>query len=160
MGRLASACPLLATSDVVAAASWYRDKLGFRVTLEGCDYAIVARDDIELHLWRCADKYIAENTSAYIRVTDIEDVHRQLTRASEGGRISELQSREWGMREFYIWDPWGNLLRFGQPERGAQAKSIDELSMKELLDAIEALSPDELRRQLTVVEQAIREGRL
>ena len=34
-------------------------------------------------------------------------------------RISEVTDREWGMREFYVWDPDGNLLKFGVPVRAA-----------------------------------------
>ena len=48
-------------------------------------------------------------------VLDIDAVHAEMTGAAEGGRISEVQDREWGMREFYVWDPNGNLLRFGVP---------------------------------------------
>jgi hypothetical protein len=38
-----------------------------------------------------------------------------MQRAGEGGRISAPVDRDWGMREFYIWDPDGNLLKFGVP---------------------------------------------
>ncbi|MGQ0446346.1 MAG: bleomycin resistance protein [Beijerinckiaceae bacterium] len=160
MAHLASVCPILATSDVSAAVAWYRDKLGSEVTLEADAHANVVRDGAELRFWRCEDGYIAENTSAFIRVRDIGEVHRQLSAASDGGKVSELQSREWGMREFCIWDPWGNLLRFGQKEQATPAKSIDDLSTKELLGAIAALSPEESNRQVAAVEQAIREERL
>ena len=30
------------------------------------------------------------------------------------GRIDELADMPWGMREFHLWDPHGNLLRIGQ----------------------------------------------
>ena len=115
MAAITKACPVLAAADVTAAAAWYRDRLGFvvRFALEG--YAIVERDSIELHLSQCQDRYIAENTSAYLRVDDVDAVHSTMGRASEGGRISPVADREWDMREFYIWDPNGNLLRFGQP---------------------------------------------
>ena len=30
------------------------------------------------------------------------------------GRMDELADQPWGMREFNVWDPHGNLLRIGQ----------------------------------------------
>jgi uncharacterized glyoxalase superfamily protein PhnB len=121
MARLIKACPLFAAIDVGRAAQWYRDKLGFAIGHLYPDhgYAIVQRDGIEIHFWKCDDRHIAENTSAYFRVDDIEAVHGDLQRAAEGGRISPVADREWGMREFYVWDPDGNLLKFGVPARSA-----------------------------------------
>jgi catechol 2,3-dioxygenase-like lactoylglutathione lyase family enzyme len=124
MARLTKACPLFAAADVGRAAEWYRDKLGFKIVgLDAAyrdDYGIVSRDDVEIHFWRCSERHIAENTSAYFRVDDIDAAHGDMRRAAEGGRISPVAEREWGMREFYIWDPDGNLLRSGVPARGAQ----------------------------------------
>ncbi|MCJ2083990.1 bleomycin resistance protein [Methylobacterium sp. J-090] len=122
MGSLTRVCPLLAAPDPGAAADWYRDKLGFVVGLVMDGYAIVEREGVELHFWACPDRTIAENTSAYIRVTDIESVRAGLEAAAEGGRISPVQTREWGMREFYVWDPAGNLLRFGEPDAAAATR--------------------------------------
>lgn len=123
MARLTRACPLLAAADPAAAAAWYRDRLGFRVvsTYPDDGYAIVRRDDVELHFWRCDDRRIAENTSAYLRVDGIDGLHGLMTGAAEGGRISPVEDRAWGMREFYVWDPDGNLLRFGEPIAASQA---------------------------------------
>ncbi|MBB6310107.1 VOC family protein [Xanthobacter tagetidis] len=119
MARITQLCPTLPAADPSAAAAWYRDKLGFAVKWTMDDYAIVGRDaDFEIHFWRCADKAIAEATSVYVRPDDIEALHAAMAGAAEGGRISEVQDREWGMREFYVWDPDGNLLRFGVPVPG------------------------------------------
>jgi len=117
MPRINKACPLFAAADVTRAAEWYRDKLGFRIVNLYPDhgYAIVARDDIEIHFWRCDNRKIAENTSAYFRPDDIDGLRATMGRAKEGGRISAVENRAWGMREFYVWDPDGNLLKFGVP---------------------------------------------
>jgi uncharacterized glyoxalase superfamily protein PhnB len=119
MARLTKACPLFAAADVGKAAAWYRDKLGFAATKLYSDhgYAIVERDDIEIHFWTCDDRSVAEHTSAYFRVEDIDAVHGEMRRAAEGGRISPVTDQAWGMREFYVWDPDGNLLKFGVPAR-------------------------------------------
>lgn len=115
MPRINKACPLFAAADVTKAAEWYRDKLGFRIVNLYPDhgYAIVARDDIEVHFWKCSNRMIAENTSAYFRSDDIDGLRAAMAKATEGGRISAVENRTWGMREFYVWDPDGNLLKFG-----------------------------------------------
>ncbi len=121
MGRITQLCPTFAAADPQAAAEWYRDRLGFVVKFVMDGYAIVGRDDVEFHFWRCADRAIAEATSAYVRVDDIDAMHAEFAGAAEGGRISPVADREWGMREFYVWDPDGNLLRFGVPVAAAEA---------------------------------------
>ncbi len=118
MARIAQICPTFPAADPSAAAAWYRDRLGFAVKSEMDGYAIVGRDEMEIHFWRCADKAFAENTSAYVRPDDIHALHAEMAGAAEGGRISEVADRDWGMREFYVWDPDGNLLRFGVPTPG------------------------------------------
>jgi len=122
MARIKRACPTFPAADVKKAAEWYRDKLGFVIDRLYPDqgYAIVHRDDIEMHFWACRDRNIAENTSAYFHLDDIAGVHASMTKAKEGGRISEPQNRPWGMREFYVWDPDGNLLKFGVDAVAAQ----------------------------------------
>lgn len=115
MARIIQICPAFPAADPVASAAWYRDKMGFAVKSTMDDYAIVGRDGVEIHFWRSADTAIAEATSAYVRVDDIAAMHATLAGTADGGRISDLQDRDWGMREFYVWDPDGNLLRFGVP---------------------------------------------
>jgi len=115
MARIAQLCPTFPAADPAASAVWYRDRLGFAVKATMEDYAIVGRGEVEIHFWRCADKAIAAATSAYVRPDDIDVLHAELAGAAEGGRISEVADRDWGMREFYVWDPDGNLLRFGVP---------------------------------------------
>ncbi|MFS8038544.1 bleomycin resistance protein [Xanthobacter sp. AM11] len=116
MARIAQLCPTLPAADPAVAAAWYRDKLGFVVKGVMEDYAIIGRDEeIEIHFWRCADKAIAEATSVYVRPDNIEALHAEMAGAAEGGRISAIEDRSWGMREFHVWDPDGNLLRVGVP---------------------------------------------
>lgn len=118
MARITQLCPTFPAADPSVSAAWYRDRLGFAVKFEADGYAGLGRDGVEIHLWRCADKAIAEATSAYVRTDDIDALHAELSGAAEGGRISPVADRDWGMREFYVWDPDGNLLRFGVPIPG------------------------------------------
>ena len=84
------------------------------------NYGIAVKGDIELHFWLCADRHIAENTSCYIelakadQIDELYDHLKQKEDAFAPGRLSEApQTHGHGMREFYVWDPDGNLLRFG-----------------------------------------------
>ena len=121
MARLNKVCPQLPAADVNEAATWYRDKLGFTINRVYPEhgFAIVCRDDIEIHFWTCTERRIAEHTSAYFRVDDLDALHATLAGANDGGRLSEVADRAWGMREFYVWDPDGNLLKFGVPTPAA-----------------------------------------
>lgn len=113
-GRILKAIPLFASLDMSESAAFYRDKLGFQVREQyGDDYLIVSRDDIVLNFWPCDEKRIAENTSAYFNVKAIDDLYAELN--PQGARMTDLKTRDYGMREFHVWDCHGNLLRFGEP---------------------------------------------
>lgn len=105
--------PTLASLDQEETLLFYRDKLGFTLQRRDPDYLILRRDGIELHFWSCDDRQIAENTSCYLRVADVDALHREF--AGRGLDLPPPSVRMWGMKEFYIIDPHGNLLRFGQP---------------------------------------------
>lgn len=114
--RILQACPLFPAPDPAAAAQWYARALGFSVEMGEPHYAIVAREGVAIHLYPCEDRHIAENTSAYLRVEGVDALRAALPEAlPDGGRISPVTTRDWGMREFYVWDPNGNLIRFGEP---------------------------------------------
>jgi catechol 2,3-dioxygenase-like lactoylglutathione lyase family enzyme len=119
MPRLTKVCPQLPAAHVGKAAAWYRDKLGFTIVrlYPEHGFAIVRRDETELHFWTCEERRIAEHTSAYFGVDDIDGLHASLAAANDGGALSEVADREWGMREFYVTDPDGNLLKFGVPSQ-------------------------------------------
>ncbi|MHC8407654.1 bleomycin resistance protein [Pseudomonas sp. TMB3-21] len=110
--RLSKAIPILASTDIARTLDFYRG-LGFKAQhFEDFSYGMAAWGDVELLFWSCADKYIAENTSCYIRVDDIDAVHAVLK-----GALPELQDvsrTAWGTAEIYVIDPDGNLLKFGQ----------------------------------------------
>jgi catechol 2,3-dioxygenase-like lactoylglutathione lyase family enzyme len=118
MPHITKACPLFASADIARSVTWYRDRLGFSVERDRPDYGIVRRDMVEVHFWPCEDRRIAENTSAYFRVEDVDGLYAEMRDAAAGGSITAPRDREWGMREFYVRDPDGNLLRFGRPATG------------------------------------------
>ncbi len=96
VARIDQVCPLFAAADPGRAAAWYRDRLGFAVTMTMDDYAIVRRDGAEVHFWRCDDRHIAENTSAYFRTGDVDGLHEALKPAADGGRVIPPEDKALG----------------------------------------------------------------
>jgi catechol 2,3-dioxygenase-like lactoylglutathione lyase family enzyme len=109
---LTSAVPILPARDLDEALAFY-GRLGFQTVGLHPHYALLRREAAELHLWLCADRHVAENTACYLRVDDLHALHRELA-AAEPGRMTAPHAKPWGMVEFEVWDPSGNLLRFGQ----------------------------------------------
>lgn len=94
-------------------AAFYVEKLGFTIRERyGDDYLIASRDDVVVNFWPCADRRIAENTSAYFNVEKIDDLYAELKPL--GARMTAPKTHDYGMREFHVWDCHGNLLRFGE----------------------------------------------
>ncbi|WP_340608175.1 bleomycin resistance protein [Xenorhabdus bharatensis] len=106
------AVPVLAALDMNEMIQFYTERLGFTCDSQfGDQYGIVSRGNTELHFWSCDDKYIAENTSCYIYVENIQEVFDELKDQVE---ISDIKETSWGGLEMYLFDPSGNLLKFGQ----------------------------------------------
>ncbi|WP_018147416.1 VOC family protein [Henriciella marina] len=116
--------PRFAVPHPGEAADWYEKHLGFRTAIfEDGAYAIVRRGKLSLHLWECADPAIGENTACYTiidGVDELDTLHAEWLEASSysdfaPGRIeSEPTDRPGhGMREFYLWDPAGNVISCG-----------------------------------------------
>lgn len=113
MTDLARSIPVLPSPDIRESRDFYRDRLGFEVIGPEMDeYLIVRRGEIEIHFWRSDDRKLPEVTSCYIRGGEVPALHAEfLARGVE--KLSDFAVRPWNMKEFYIHDPHGNLLRFG-----------------------------------------------
>ena len=118
MTDYARAIPVLASLDLDQSQRFYTEKLGFAAERYG-DYLIVKRDDMELHFWLADDRIHPENTSCYIRGGQVPALYAEYAKAGigtdpiGGERNSDFEVRPWNMKEFYVWDPHGNLLKFG-----------------------------------------------
>ena len=104
--------PVLASLDIAQSRQFYEERLGFACLLHRPDYLILARDGCELHFWLCNERHVAENTSCYVRA-DTEALHADF--AQRGLPLAPPVVRPWGMKELYVLDPHGNLLKFGEP---------------------------------------------
>ena len=114
------AIPILPSRSLVDTLAFYR-RLGFdgEILGAGDSYAILERGTVELHFFTHTELRPAESSAGcYIRVLDANDIYQafalaQLPRTGIP-RMDALEHKPWGMREFAIVDPDGNLLRIGQ----------------------------------------------
>ena len=104
--------PILASLDIGESRDFYVERLGFAEHYRDANYLIVKRDEMELHFWRTDNRAFPENTSCYIRGGQVPVLFAEFkSRGVE--KLSDFTVRPWNMKEFYVHDPHGNLLRFG-----------------------------------------------
>lgn len=68
---LGQTVPALPVSSVPDAVGFYVDRLGFTVVHHDQDFAILARDAAELHLWEAGDRSWSERDAAALRETPV-----------------------------------------------------------------------------------------
>ncbi|WP_199336876.1 bleomycin resistance protein [Oscillatoria sp. FACHB-1407] len=112
------AIPILPTRDLLETITFY-NKLGFETISEHENYVILCRDSIEIHFSLFSDIDPAKSyVECYLRVTNVDELFQEFGQLSLPNvgipRIGRLEDKPWGMREFYIVDPSGSLLRIGQ----------------------------------------------
>lgn len=120
MSDLASSIPVLPSLDIPQSETFYREKLGFETIYAEDNYLIVRRDRMELHFWLTDNGDLPTVSSTYIRGGQIEDLFGEYEAAAVPG-LSPFEVRPWNMKEFYIKDPHGNLLKFGMAPEEATA---------------------------------------
>ena len=113
--RFKSAIPKQAAGDIPKAVEFYERKLGFARMFVLDDYAGVARGPVEIHLWRCADKHIAENTACRVNVEGIEALYEEYRPRGVIHPNGALATKPWGLNEFTVLDLDGNGITFSEP---------------------------------------------
>jgi uncharacterized glyoxalase superfamily protein PhnB len=124
--------PYFLVAEVVKAAEYYRDKLGF--TIRGYFFedppvfAMVGRDDDQTIMLSLIDggrggsnrAYKPEGIDAYLWVDDVDALHGAFQRAG-ADIVAPPQSRIYGMKELEVRDLDGYVLCFGEdvPSTGA-----------------------------------------
>ncbi len=133
--------PALPVRDVVAAVSFYGERLGFTALHQDAGFAVLRRDDAVLHLWEASDvswdgraaaepavgagpagrgpvcsgaeSFLAGTASCRIEATDIEALYAEMQAAFVlHPAASSLQDTDFGTREFAVLDLDGNLIAF------------------------------------------------
>ena len=113
--------PILPARDLAETRAFY-ERIGFE-TLgwwpdEFGSYAILTRSGIEMHFFRDPELKPPKYAHCYWRVDNVDAIYREIRAAGvpEAGtpRATEPEDEPWGMREFILTDPNGNLVRIGQ----------------------------------------------
>jgi catechol 2,3-dioxygenase-like lactoylglutathione lyase family enzyme len=114
--------PILPSKDLRDTLAFY-ERLGFEnrgAPPEEWNYLIIGRGGIELHFY--GDPGVDPLTTAamcYLRVGDADAVHAEWEAvgvrrdATTGSRLEPPMLTDYGMREFALVDPSGNLVRVG-----------------------------------------------
>ncbi len=112
------AIPVLASIDLEATQRFYAERLGFDPVATYPDYAVSARDGVQIHFWLTDDRRFAENTSCRVDVTGIDALYAELSASGVVHPNGELTDQPWGIREFAVLDEDGNLIKFGERTNG------------------------------------------
>jgi uncharacterized glyoxalase superfamily protein PhnB len=104
---LLSIAPRFPVGDLEQALAFYA-QLGFATTYRDGEFTIVERDGISLHFT------VAEgHRVCWIGVTNIEALYQQYV-PTGAIQSPQVTSQPWGMKEFFLCDPFRNLLLFGE----------------------------------------------
>ena len=110
---LDSVAPRFLVGDMEQALAFY-GQLGFATTYHDEGFAIVERDGIDVH-FNVSDPTQEPpkgRSVCWIGVTNIEALYQHYL--PTGAIQSPLQATPWGMKEFFLCDPFRNLLIFGE----------------------------------------------
>lgn len=111
--------PFLGVTAMEAALAFYRDLLGFTVYVDAGGYAYIERERVGFRLLALDTDAINPPgcSHAYIDVTDADACFAEYEarfRELPAGRWGGPKDQPYGQREFWVRDPDGNLITFGQ----------------------------------------------
>jgi catechol 2,3-dioxygenase-like lactoylglutathione lyase family enzyme len=109
------AAPILPSRDLAESFAFY-ERLGFEnrgAPPDEWNYMIIGRGSIELHFLGQPTSFTAwtSPTSCYLFVADADALYAEWT--DDGVAAETPTTTDYGMREFTVLDPSGNLLRIG-----------------------------------------------
>jgi catechol 2,3-dioxygenase-like lactoylglutathione lyase family enzyme len=162
--------PLLPCRSMDDQLDFY-ESLGFEVTYRQKApnvYAAVQRGTVEIHFFVMKGYDPANSYSTcYALVSDVDRLHadfraglkRSLGRVPTRGipRIGALGDMSYGVRQFLMTDPGGNIIRFGQPLAAADAPSQPNSRLERALVAATQLLYSKVDPQTTarVIDDAL-----
>jgi catechol 2,3-dioxygenase-like lactoylglutathione lyase family enzyme len=127
--RITSFAPQLLVDDLERAIKFYRDVLGFSFgpTWRG-SYAIGERDGFAVHL-KCALKVVEdranrrqnEHLDVYASVIGVGELYAAC-KAKGATILKPLDRTPWGTNDFYLEDPEGYVIAFGEPGNSTPPK--------------------------------------
>jgi len=121
--RITSFAPQLLVDDLDRAINFYSDVLGFSFgPTWGGFYAIGERDGFQVHL-KCAPKTVADRTNrrqhehldVYASVVGVAQLY-EACKAKSATVLKPLARTPWGTKDFYLEDPEGYIIAFGESD--------------------------------------------
>lgn len=106
--------PVLATTDVMKTATYYRDVLGFAIdeTFSGPDWTMLWADQCQLFLsFNPTAAKTAEGQQILICVPGVDALYEK-HKANGAEIISDIEDKPRGLREYTVKDPNGYHLQF------------------------------------------------
>lgn len=108
--------PILPACDIAETVEFY-GRLGFAVVRLyegfGAPYLILRRDDVEVHFFHSPGTDPTSNDhGCYLRLSDAQGVYDEWAPLGLTA-LHPVSDTRWGMREFSVSDPSGNLVRIG-----------------------------------------------
>jgi len=124
MSKITAVAPVLLVKNLVAAADYYRDKLGFtyeRLWGEPPDFCMVRRDGQTIMLSQVSGRHeivphwkvVSQMWNVYLWVDDVEAIYQEFV---DRGAIIDygLGIKDYGVKEFGVQDLDGHDIGFGQ----------------------------------------------
>ena len=128
--RIRSFAPQLLVDDIERAIKFYSEVLGFSFgpTWRGF-YAIGERDGFEVYL-KCAPKAVEDRANrrqhqhldVYASVIGVEALYAAC-KAKSATILKPLDRTAWGTKDFYLEDPEGYIIAFGEPDNAMASSS-------------------------------------
>lgn len=134
--KLKKTIPALPVQNITQAISFYTTKLGFVVRHQDTGFAIMIRDDVEIHLWKSGDEswkekgtslsdnpicsgaesFLAGTASCRIEVEGIDELYEEYKKQGViYNKDTVITEQPWGHFDFPALDLYGNLITFYQP---------------------------------------------
>lgn len=114
--------PVLMSSDVAAAAAFYRDRLGFESTFSSDWYVSLRSGDFELAVLAhdhptipAGYRAVPQGVLVNLEVDDVDALHEELTAGPGVEVVLPLRDEDFGQRHFIVAAPDGVLLDVIQP---------------------------------------------
>jgi catechol 2,3-dioxygenase-like lactoylglutathione lyase family enzyme len=114
-GQIIPTLPARSIDETVA----YYGRLGFELKARypgEQEYAILRRDDAELHFYEFPVDPKQNLAGCYLRIADAAALYEEWHSVED--IVQPLTDTDHGLREFAVSDPNGNLLRIGSPIEG------------------------------------------
>ena len=131
--KMTKTIPALPVQNIRKASEFYRTKLGFSVPHQDEGFAILARDEVEIHLWASndeswkdfgeemlrhpivsgAESFLAGTASCRIEVNGIDELYEEYKKQGVLYNPETVITKQpWDTREFEALDLHRNLLVF------------------------------------------------